>query len=91
MEGRMQRQLVLYLEGLDICNPLDFLEEITRFHLLEGNIALKGLHSAEELDCLCAAYVAHLVTEQPSRVMNVGDSDDGQIFLPVPSLLDRYP
>lgn len=91
LEGRLQRQLVLYLEGLDLQSPLDVLEEITRFHLLQGNIPQEGLHTADQLDCLCAAYTAHLVIAQPDQVLQVGDLEDGRITLPVSALLDRYP
>ena len=38
LEGRLQRQLVLFLEGVDLPNPMFSLEEITRHHLLTGNL-----------------------------------------------------
>jgi hypothetical protein len=90
LEGRLQRQLVLYLEGLDLYNPLDVLEEITRFHLLQGSIPQEGLHTAEQLDCLCAAFTAQMLMTQPDKILQVGDVEDGLITLPVTALLDRY-
>ena len=90
LEGRLQRQMVLYLEGLDLRNPVHTLEEITRQHLLSGALALDGLHNHDELDALAAAYTAYLVHQKPSRVCQVGDLQEGLITLPVSGLKDRY-
>jgi predicted nuclease with RNAse H fold len=91
LEGRMQRQLVLYLEGVDLPNPLEALEEITRHHLLSGQLPLSDLLSHQALDALMAAYTACLAARQPDRTMQLGDPSEGLITLPVPALLDRYP
>ena len=91
LEGRMQRQLVLYLEGLDIPNPMHALEEITRHHLLTGQIPLGGLYEHDQLDALVTAYTAYLVGVKPERVGQVGDGEEGLITLPVAKLKDFYP
>ncbi|MEJ2570306.1 MAG: DUF429 domain-containing protein [Anaerolineales bacterium] len=91
LEGRMQRQLVLYQEGLDVSNPLRVLEEITRHHLLTGNLPLDGLYEADPLDALAAAYTAFLVGEEPNQVTQVGEAVEGLITLPVGELKDFYP
>jgi hypothetical protein len=91
LEGRMQRQLVLYLEGLDITNPLYVMEEITRHHLLTGNLPLDGLLEADPLDALVSAYTAFLVGEEQSHTSQIGHAEEGWVTLPVGELKDFYP
>jgi predicted nuclease with RNAse H fold len=91
LEGRLQRQMVLYLQGLDLMNPLTVLEEITRHHLLTGQLPLRGLLEHDELDALIAAYTAYLVGSKPERASQVGDREEGLITLPSPELKDFYP
>ncbi len=90
LEGRMQRQLVLYLEGMDIPNPLHALEEITRHHLLSGHLPLADLYEQEPLDALVAAYTAYLVGDSPERISQIGDAEEGLITLPVEEIKDFY-
>lgn len=91
LEGRMQRQLLLYVEGLDLPNPLLALEEITRHHLLSGHLPLEDLCDQETLDALMAAYTAYLTAMEPDRVSQVGAQQEGFITLPVPAMKDVYP
>ena len=58
LEGRIQRQLLLFEQGLRIADPMDFFEEITRHRLMQGNLPLNILYSLPELDALTAAYMA---------------------------------
>jgi predicted RNase H-like nuclease len=90
LEGRLQRQLVLYLQGLDLLNPLQVLEEITRHHLLTGELPLQGLHDHDELDALAAAFTAHQVAMKPERISQWGDREEGLITVPTPDLKDFY-
>jgi predicted nuclease with RNAse H fold len=90
LEGRLQRQMVLYLEGIDLRNPVHTLEEVTRQHLLAGALPLDGLHNHDELDALVAAYTAFLVHQKPARTCQVGDPQEGLITLPAASLKDHY-
>jgi predicted nuclease with RNAse H fold len=90
LEGRLQRQLVLYLEGVDVPDPMRSLEEITRHHLLESRLSLPDLYHHDELDALVAAYTAFLVSENPERITQVGDREEGLITLPTGELLDFY-
>lgn len=83
LEGRLQRQLLLFREGVEIHDPMDILEEMTRHHLLEGTLALPGLFTHDELDALVSAYTAYLAARHPDRVTLVGDPDEGQIVIPV--------
>ncbi|MEW6568867.1 MAG: DUF429 domain-containing protein [Chloroflexota bacterium] len=91
LEGRLQRQLVLYLQGLDLPNPLRVLEEITRHHLLSGELPLEGLLAHDELDALVGAYCAYLAGVKPERTCQVGDRKEGCITLPVVQLEAFYP
>jgi predicted nuclease with RNAse H fold len=90
LEGRLQRQLALYLEGLDVKNPIEILELINRDHMLRGNLPLDELHSAEELDSLVNAYTASLTMTNPERVSHIGDRREGLIFVPTMALKDFY-
>lgn len=90
LEGRLQRQLLLYLEGLDIVNPMNVLEEITRHHLLNGNLPLDGLYDHDQLDALVSAFTAYLVAHKPERVLQVGEREEGYITLPTERLEDFY-
>lgn len=83
LEGRLQRQLVLFEEGLQIPDPMDSLEEITRHHLLEGTLFLNNLLHHDELDALVSAFTAHLVVCHPEHTTWVGEAQEGQIALPV--------
>ncbi|TFH38102.1 MAG: DUF429 domain-containing protein [Anaerolineales bacterium] len=90
LEGRLQRQLLLFVEGLDLPNPMHALEELTRHHLLSGNLPLEGLRDHETLDTLMAAYTAYLTVMQPDRISQVGEPEEGLITLPVPTLNEFY-
>lgn len=83
LEGRLQRQLALYREGLDVPDAMESFEEITRHHLLQGTLTLPGLFTHDELDALVSAYTAYLAARQPERVTLVGDPAEGQIIIPV--------
>jgi predicted nuclease with RNAse H fold len=91
LEGRLQRQLLLFVEGLELPNPLQALEEITRHHLLTGHLPLDDLRDAITLDTLMTAYTAYLTAMEPDRVCQVGAPEEGLITLPVPGLKDFYP
>ncbi len=90
LEGRLQRQLVLYLEGVDLDNPMHALEEITRHHLLTGHLPLDRLHEPEALDALMAAFTGYLVGRHPERISQVGEREEGLITLPAAELKDLY-
>lgn len=78
LEGRVQRGLLLYDQGLRLTDPMDFFEEITRHHMLDGVFPNELLYSASELDALFAAYVAWLVVNEPEQV----EIAPGKLILP---------
>ncbi|MBN1302872.1 MAG: DUF429 domain-containing protein [Anaerolineales bacterium] len=90
LEGRLQRQLVLFERGLEINNPMDFFEEVTRFRLLRGSLPLGKILPPDILDALMIAYTAHLVVNRPHKVTLVGDPGEGQIVLPEKPLNSKY-
>ncbi len=90
LEGRLQRQLVLYEQEMGIKDPMGFFEEITRHRLLKGVLPMEFIYTAEELDALAAAFTAYLAASQPGEVVWVGDKQEGQIVLPVSALKEIY-
>jgi len=90
LEGRLQRQIALYEQGIGIKDPMEFFEEITRHKLLHGAFPMELVYSSEELDTLMAAYMAYCVVNCPQETMVIGNPQEGQIALPVMSLKERY-
>jgi len=90
LEGRLQRQLALYEQGLGLHDPMDFYEEITRHKLLRGALPLEQVYSAEELDAIAAAYTAFVAARHPEKIVKIGDPAEGQVVLPVVELKARY-
>lgn len=90
LEGRIQRQLVLYLNQVKLSNPMYIFEEITRHRILQGILPLDGLYSPHELDALIAAYTAWRAAIQAENVFLAGHAEEGQIVLPVASLKAHY-
>lgn len=90
VEGRLQRQLILYEQGLGIRDPMDYFEELTRHKLLKGALPLEQVYSPEQLDALAAACTAWLVSRHPEHVCCLGDPGEGQIILPVSELKETY-
>jgi hypothetical protein len=82
LEGRLQRQLVLYDHDLKIHDPMEFFEEVTRHRLRHGILPLEKLYSPGELDAIAAAYLAWLAGSHPDDLMLLGDPEEGQIALP---------
>lgn len=90
LEGRLQRQLILYQQEIDLPDPMGIFEEITRFRLLKGILPLEKVYSPGELDALVAAYTALLAVTQPGKVTLLGDPGEGQVVLPAAELKAQY-
>ncbi|MCD6576855.1 MAG: hypothetical protein J7K66_02440 [Anaerolineaceae bacterium] len=86
LEGCLQRQVVLYLAGLPVADAMLFFEEITRHRLLNNQLPLDQIYSASELNALIAAYTAFLGATQPDKLINIGDEEEGVIYLPDSSI-----
>ena len=78
LEGRVQRGLILYEQGVRINDPMDFFEELTRYHMLGGVFPNELLYSAYQLDALAAAYVAWQAVNEPGQI----ETTAGKLILP---------
>jgi predicted RNase H-like nuclease len=90
LEGRLQRQMVLFDIQLQVPDPMRFFEEITRIRLLRGILPTENLYSTMELDALVGAYTAWLAARDQDKISLVGDPQEGVIVLPVAELKSRY-
>ena len=66
LEGRLQRQLILYDLELEIPDPMLFFEEITRFRILQGSLPEDILYAAGELDALLKKQNIESITDMDS-------------------------
>ena len=73
LEGRLQRSAILYEQGLQITDPVDLFEEITRYKLIQGILPLDNLPSSKELDALVAAYLAWMSINRPAQIVPKGE------------------
>ena len=83
IEGRIQRQLLLQEEHLNVRDPMIFFEEITRHRLLTGQMPDGIVNSPSELNALVAAYTAWSAYSNPTAVTMLGDANEGRIILPL--------
>jgi predicted nuclease with RNAse H fold len=90
LEGKLQRQLLLYERGVRIKDPMDFFEEITRHKIMKGILPLDLLYQPERLNALAAAYTSWLAVHKPGQIVFIGDTREGQIVLPVAELKEKY-
>lgn len=73
LEGRLQRSAILYEQGLQITDPVDLFEEITRYKLIQGILPLENLPSSNGLDAIVAAYLSWLSVNRPARIVPKGE------------------
>lgn len=90
MRGLLQRQLILFDEGVDVPDAMLNLEEWTRHRIMTGQLSHHGLYTHDQLDALMAAYTAFRAEKEPNEVCRAGDPTEGQIILPVAALKDAY-
>jgi hypothetical protein len=90
LEGRLQRQLILYEHGLHIKDPMEFFEELTRHKLLKGILPIELIYLPETLDALVAAYMAWLTLVRDSEITQVGNEQEGIIILPMTAPKEIY-
>ncbi len=82
LEGRIQRQLVLRDEELEVPDAMDFFEEITRFKILKSSLPTRNIFPQAEINAWMAAHTAWLVANQPERIRQFGETEEGIVFLP---------
>lgn len=72
-EGRLQRALILFEQGLRIQDPMESFEEITRYKLTKGIFRFEHIYSFKELDALAAAYLAWMSFNRPGQIAVQGE------------------
>jgi hypothetical protein len=82
LEGRLQRQLILYEQDMDVYDPMRFFEEVTRHRLIHSVLPLESVYSPNELNALAMAQMAWMLNHHPENTMSLGLPDDGLIYLP---------
>jgi len=90
LEGRLQRQLVLHRQKIDLPNPMDFVKGLTSRNLLQGDLPLDKLYNQGELDALVAAYTAWQAANNPKQITALGEASEGLVYLPVGELKRHY-
>jgi hypothetical protein len=90
LEGRLQRQLILFDHGVGLKDPMDFFEELTRHKLLKGSLPTEMIYTPGQLDALAAAYTAFCAATRSKSVTILGEPNEGQVVLPVKELKTRY-
>jgi hypothetical protein len=90
LEGRLQRQSILYEYGVLVKDPMDFFEEITRYKLAKGIWPIELLYQPEQLDALAAAYTAWAAVHKADHISMIGDTKEGRIVLPEKELNEKY-
>ncbi|MFQ5407350.1 MAG: DUF429 domain-containing protein [Anaerolineales bacterium] len=90
LEGRLQRQLLLFEENIGVPDAMEVFEEITRHHLLRGQLELEALLSHDALDAIIAALTAHYAGTNTDNITLVGDREEGYIVVPTSTLKERY-
>jgi hypothetical protein len=83
LEGRIQRQLALRDEELNVPDAMDFFEEITRYKILKSLLPTKNIFSQVEINAWMAAHTAWLAVNEPERIKIYGEVGEGLILLPV--------
>ncbi|GAP20005.1 hypothetical protein [Leptolinea tardivitalis] len=82
LEGRLQRQLLLYEFGFPLKDPMVFLEEFTRYRLRTSQVPMEQILPAHELRAIFSAATAWLVDMRPDAVECVGQPGQGEIIIP---------
>jgi hypothetical protein len=82
LEGRIQRQLILADEALDVPDAMDFFDEITRFKILASKLPTKNIFSQPEINAWMAAHIAWLAANEPDRTRMFGAPEEGVVYLP---------
>lgn len=90
LEGRLQRQLLLYEHNVRIKDPMEFFEEITRYKITQGSWPFDMIYLPEQLDALVAAYTAWRAVKRGNHILMIGDTKEGRMVLPGKELKAKY-
>lgn len=84
LQGRIQRQLVLWERRLPVRDPMMFFEEVTRHKLLRGILPDQDILPVAQLNAYAAAFIAYQTALHPNQVQRFGEPEEGFIHLPAP-------
>jgi hypothetical protein len=90
LEGRLQRQIILFDLVVGMNDPMEFFEEVTRRRLLTGSLPTGCLYSLPKLHAIGAAYIAWLEAQKPGQIVHLGNSREGWVSLPEWEGFDRF-
>ena len=90
LEGRIQRNLLLFEQKLNVRDPMNFFEEVTRHRFLGGVLPVELLYTLPQINALAAAYTAWLANQRPAGVVSLGAAEEGQIVLPAWEEFEKY-
>ena len=83
LEGRLQRQLILFEQDVDVKDAMNFFEEVTRFRLIKGVLPEDEIYQPGELNALACAFLVWMIHNKPELVTPMGDKQEGQIYIPI--------
>jgi hypothetical protein len=83
LEGRIQRQLVLFDQDLDVPDAMEFFEEITRFKILHSHLPYDKVLPSGELNAWLAASTAWQAAKLPASVRQSGAVESGLVYYPL--------
>ncbi len=86
LEGCIQRQAVLYDFGIEVPDPMEYYQEVTRHRIMLGALPRQMVYQPAEIQALAAAYMAWLAVNQGENIELLGDREEGQIVLPRKSI-----
>lgn len=90
LEGRIQRQIILFDLVGGMHDPMEFFEEVTRRRLMTGSLPTGCLYSIPQLHAIGAAYTAWLDAQKPGQLVRLGHPDEGLVTLPEWEGFDRF-
>jgi hypothetical protein len=74
--------MTLYDLGVNIPDPMDFFEEITRYRVMRGQVPDEMIYSTARVQALAAAFLAWQVKNEPEKVAKVGAPVEGFVSFP---------
>lgn len=89
LEGRIQRQLVLLDQDLDVPDAMEFFEEVTRFKILHSHLPYDKVLPTGELNAWMAASTAWQAARQPASVRSPGAVESGLVYYPLKQEKDQ--
>jgi len=90
LEGRIQRQILLFEQNIALRDPMEFFEEVTRHRFITGTLPMEILYTLPQLHALSAAFIARLDGQKPAQVIRLGAPEEGLLALPDWEGFDKF-